>query len=195
MTLREITDLVAIRLDEFPECRLALQPTSAARSSLAEMTEVLLEPVARDLTRAAPLSQFAAPADMRPHIRSEADWGEDGFAEVELPADFCRLHSLRMERWGLTLTDDFHGDPLRAALGETAPAWLTAQTMRPWLRIMRHDDRATMRFGPVTEPMPLAASYIPLPEYDAAERRLNRLDPSLLFTLSERIADLLRHDF
>lgn len=194
-TLREISDLVGLRLDQFPECRLSLAPSARAGTSLREMVAVLMEPVACSLTRELPLAHFSTLSDMRQHIRVNTDWGEEGYAEVDLPEDFCRLHSLRLEGWGATLSEDYAADPLRVALGEMAPGWLASQRLRPWLRIMHRDSGATLRFGPPTAATPLEANYVALPRYDADDEVLLNLDPALILPLSERIAELLKYDF
>ena len=191
VTLTRITDLVGLRLDEFPDCRTPPSPATSRSATLAEMIEPLIEGVALRLTLGLPIGEFTAPSDMRAHIRAETDWGEEGYAEVRLPDDFCRLHSLRMTGWGQTLSADNPGHPVSLALGDSAPAWATANPLYSWVHVYSRDDTRVMRFGPVTSPLPVCASYIPRPRYNRDSSVLTGLDPALLLPLAESLAEWL----
>lgn len=191
VTLSCVTDLVALRMDEFPDCRTPPAPGTSSRVTLAEMIEPVIEKMALRLTLATPLDGFSDPADMCAHIRAESDWGEEGYAEVQLPDDFCRLHSLRMAGWGRTLSDDNPGHPLSIALGDSAPGWATSNPLYPWLLTYTRQSATVMRFGPATSAIPICASYIPKPHYDRATSTLTGLDPALLLPLAEALADWL----
>lgn len=191
ITLRRLTDLVGIRLGEFPDCRLPPESTSIA-TSLSDMIIAVLQTTAERITRETPLSAFSETTDFSKHLLRETDWGETHFAETPLPADFCRLHSLRLHSWTQTLSEEYPGDPLRASLAENAPTWMLASPGRPWLRIIRHDSQATLRFGPPEAISPIMACYIPLPEYDKDDEWLTNFDASLTPALVDSIVAQLR---
>ena len=180
--LSHITDLTALKIGEFPDCRLP-PTTGAEQTTLSAMLEVRVEEAARRLTRTLPLSQFSAPTDFRPAFAAASTPAAGNYTDLTLPADFCRLTSLRMAGWWLTLNEDFPGDTLRAALCENAPAWLMKRPGRPWLRLIRSADKTVLRFGPPAAEGPVEASYIPLPRYDPVTRLLDNFDPALLAPL------------
>lgn len=190
LTLDHITDLVALRLGEFPDNRI-IPAGGTAQTSLGEMVKVRLEDAARQLTRAAPLDSFSVASDLRPFLANAAMSADGSRATVDLPDDFCRLRAFRVEGWGVTLDEDFTGDPLRASLCETVPAWLRNRPGRPWIRI--HGEGATLRlsYGPVSASAFSEAAYIPLPVYDAALQSLIGFDPALQNDLITLLADEL----
>lgn len=186
-TLDHITDMVALRINEFPDCR---RKTSAgpAATSLREMVAVALGDTACRLTRTAPLRIFAKPLDLSDYIRKNADWGNADFAEVLLPERFCRLHSLRLPGWGTTLSEEYPGDTLRCSLAEAAPEWLRSRPMRPWLRIAASPAGDSLRFGPPVATAPLMAQYIPLPRFDPDDEWLLDFDAALFTPLISLLA-------
>ncbi|MDE6010426.1 MAG: hypothetical protein K2F87_03130 [Muribaculaceae bacterium] len=189
-TLSHITDLVALKCGEFPDCRLSPSPGGAA-SSLRDMLTLLIAPTARHLTMEAPLERFTETVDFRRLLLSESDWGEEGFAELTLPADFCRIHSLRLPGWGSTLSESIPGDPLRVALGESAPPWMALRRTRPWMRLMKRGATHLLRFGPPVAALPDEAAYISLPTYDEDDEWISGMEPSLLPDLVDALtADL-----
>ena len=167
-------------------------PAGSSAVSLATMIAVILEDAAVEITREAQLSDFSETTDMRTHIRTQSDWGEERYAEVELPEDFCRLAALRLRGWGATLNEENPGDALRAGICEEAPDWLAMRPMRPWLRLSRLEHTPTLRFGPPTGADPLEAAYIPIPRFDTDDEWLIGLDPALLPRLIDRLTLILR---
>ena len=188
ISLSHITDLTALKIGEFPDCRLPPTP-GAEQTTLSAMLEVRIEEAARHLTRTLPLSHFSAPADLRPAFAAASTASSGSYAELTLPADFCRLTGLRLPGWGTSLNEDFPGDPLRAALCENAPAWLIARQGRPWLRLIKGGSRTLLRFGPPAASIPVEAAYIPLPRYDPVSRLLDNFDPALLSPLIEILSE------
>lgn len=188
LSLDHITDLVAMRVGEFPDHRFTIAG-GTMQSSLAEMVEVRLEEGARRLTHEAPLHRFSSAIDMRQNFSSLSISTDGSFAELILPDDFCRLTALRMPGWGATLNEDYTGDKLRSSMGENAPKWLKARCGRPWLRLTRISDRITLRFGPSTASIPDTATYIRLPVYDSLEKSLNGFDEALLSDLISLLSE------
>lgn len=185
-TLSHITDLVALRRGEFPDCRTAVIETTY-ETSLSAMIETMLEERARQLTRAAPPAVFTEYSDFSNLFATPAYSSTSAYGEVLLPADFCRLGSLRLKEWSRSLSDEFHGDSLRVELCENAPLWLMSRPGRPWLRIFDSCAGRRLRFGPTSTHIPEEATYIPLPAYQSSGALLTSFDPTLLTPLIDEL--------
>lgn len=185
--LSYITDLVAVRLGEFPDWRRR-RADPCRGVTLDESVAILLFDSALRLTSAAPLDSLGESTDFRNAVNTDSDWGELPFCSLEMPSDFLRLKVLMMPDWPHPLSESFRGDDAIIALGDAAPQWLAQRPRRPRLSIISSGISTTLRFGPTRATMPIAASYIPRPVYDSASQTLCNLDTSLLMPLAEDIA-------
>ena len=177
LTLERLTDMVALRLGEFPDCRLTAP--ADGQCSLGEMIEVGIEEAARHITRSASLSDFSESTDLTPFFAGVSPDVARASMTLTLPPDFCRLLSIRFPDWGVTLDEEHRGDRLRSELCETAPEWLRHRSGRPWLRLTCGPGRARITCGPTTSTLPSEAGYVSLPSYDSAARILRQFDPAL----------------
>ena len=174
ITLAHLTDLVALCLGEFPDCRIA-PAAGSLQSSLAEMIEPPLPSIAREITLSAELSQFTEPKDFTLHAATTITITNNKVATITLPDDFCRLHSVQFDSWPHPLSEDRRGDPLRESLAESAPPWLAQRTLRPWLRLTLQTGTHILTCAPASAP-PTTANYIPHPEYDPSTPPLLNFD-------------------
>lgn len=190
ITLNEITDLVAIRMGEYPEWRGVPGMTIALGSKLSEMVRPLVAPIARQVVADLPLSDCKDTMDLSPVIASNTDWGEEDIYRCALPADFFRLHSLMMPDWPKALSGDGDEDRLRQELGSAAPEWMKKRAMRPMVRIFPATESATaeIHFGPTASRRPVNSAYIPIPEFDEKSETLRKFQPAALMPMVEAIA-------
>lgn len=191
VTLSHLTDLVALKLDEFPDCRLTTLPGNL-QTTLREILSIVVEKEAQRLTRQAALTMFTEVTDFRKLLRSDTDWGEDNYAELDLPPDFCRLHSFRLHGWTATLSEAYSGDTLRTTLGAEAPRWLASRPSRPWVQVICRGNGRTLRFGPPVSATAIEANYVALPRFDMNDEWLTGFDTALLPQLVDSLAEIAR---
>ena len=160
------------------------------------------------LTRTLPIDQFQSPVDIRTLIYTKGEVTEEGEnLTCELPADFCRLHSLKFSGWPQVLSEENRGDTQRLALGENrgdtqrlalgdaAPEWLAQRKRRPWIRLDNTGDKGvSLVCSDYNKGWPETATYIPLPAYDAPTGTLRNVDPAIIGALSKRIAEIIGQD-
>ena len=192
ISIDRLADIVSLRLGEFPDWRSRGHGVYDS-VALTEMIEVLVEDIARDLTRTAPLSEFTSPVDIRSEIFTRGDFGDEGECLYELPEDFARLYALKMGDWGETLSDEYLGNAKSLSFGAAMPAWMAGRRTRPTVKIYNYGEKgAEMRFKPFRYSLPEEASYIPLPSYDFRAGQLRKIDPGLLKQLCLELAELIK---
>lgn len=197
IAIERIADIVSLYLKEFPDWRIMQQRIDGGEHrSIKEMCEVVVEDIARSLTRTLPIDQFQSPVDIRTLIYTKGEVTEEGEnLACELPADFCRLHSLKFSGWPQVLSEENRGDAQRLALGDAAPEWLAQRKRRPWIRLDNAGDKGvSLVCSEYKKGWPETATYIPLPAYDAPTGTLRNVDPAIIGALSKRIAKIIGQD-
>ena len=190
--LSYITDLVALRIGEFPDWRRR-RSDPCRGVCLDQLVETLLPSVALHLTAESPLDRLGEGTDFRLDLAREMNVSYPPAATFLLPDNFLRLKILLFPDWPHPLSDDFPADPQRLALGDSAPDWLTGRLRRPAMQILPQGGRSLLRFfpAPATNTLPTAAVYIPRPVYDPDTQTLNDFDTALLSPLADSIAATL----
>ena len=190
ISIELLTDLVAIRLGEFPDWRTG---AGIGRDvTLDMMTRRAATSEARRLTAALPPASCTDLRDFRKYLHDNTDWGFESLFPCTLPDDFMRIHSLWMPDWSVPLTEEHPADPLRLALGDSAPDWLTRHSLRPMIRIAEiGDGKRELWFGPTSATMPRAATYIAAPAYNQDADMLTGIQPAIIPDLTAAIASII----
>lgn len=193
MTLKTdmLADLVAIQLGEFPDWQAAVM-AGGADPVLRNIVRRAAPTALTEITLKLPPDQCRDVKPLAEHIHQNTDWGFDCIYPCAMPADFLRLHSLRMPDWGAPLSEENPSDTLRLQLGENAPEWLAGRTLRPMLRIARNGDGACeLWFGPTAHSTPAEAAYIAAPDYDSASDSFVNVQPAAIVPLAEKLAAMI----
>lgn len=132
ISLKRLADMVAVRLGELPDRTLHGGAHSVDLEEICALTAV---EIAVRLTMSCPVERLDCVSDMLEKLSVSADFGNEGYVECELPADFLRLRRVRLYGWPraveeATRPDDGTAAGLAEALGETAPLWMRGQAAR-----------------------------------------------------------------
>lgn len=195
ITVARLTDIVSLYLGEYPDWKLhdSAGDDGFQVRSLKEMVGLLAENEALSLTLETDVEQFSSPVDFRSELYLGGEISSSGTTQFTLPEDFCRLHSLKMPKWGKVLSEKDCGAGRIQKSGRGIPGWMLRRDTDPWWIVHDHGDNGKiMMFGPSERTMAEAAAYIPKPLYDVEKGMLCRIDPRLLGLLAERIARIIR---
>lgn len=192
--MRELADMTAVRLGEYPDRRLSSGPYNC---TLEEICSQIVVPMAIRLTESADLSSLDCVRDMRETLQVSADYGNDGYVECELPADFLRLRLLRMHGWphgveSATVADDGTAAGLAVGLGDYAPGWMRDQRLRARAVILpcvSEGAGGRLRLSPVVETGFEEGLYVPRPYLE--EGWLCDVSSSLIETLVSGLTEVI----
>lgn len=206
MTIDSLTSGVALRLGEYPCLKGG---TSSLATDLASMVREAAPGEAVRLSLSLPVEVFRAPRDFRDYVRRHMEIADYPYGRLLLPADFLRLHSLRLEGW--TAPCD---DLVRRHLGASAPQWLAVRPSRPWLECIpagsslipsdgsvpsegdeagNLSSRMILNLSPAVSKTPVTALYIPRPYLDTASDCIQDVDPGLIPHLIESLTSIFKN--
>ena len=168
IAMRELADMTAVRLGVYPDRRLSSGPYNC---TLEEICSRIVVPMAIRLTESADLYSLECVRDMRDTLRVSADYGNEGYVECVLPADFLRLRLVRMYGWPhgverVTEADDGTAAGLAVGLGDGAPGWMRTQRLRARAVILPAAAEGTtgrLQLSPVVESGFEEGLYVPRP--------------------------------
>ena len=90
----------------------------------------------------------------------------EGWMKVRMPADYLKLHTLRMSDWNEALTEVEPEGSLRRALGANAPEWLICRE-RPMVTEGRDTEGIYLKiYGSESGKAPAELLYVPLPRLE-----------------------------
>ena len=98
---------------------------------------------------------------------------DGGVRILRMPADYLRLHSLRMADWKEPVRNTEEASTLRYALGANAPAWMVCRE-RPMVCEYRDPGGVFLRvYGSNSNSAPLHLMYVPLPSFDGENLQIS----------------------
>ncbi len=193
IALSRLTDIVSVILGEYPDWKMGAHGKFEA-VSLSEMCEVMVEEIALRLTYDSPLEVFVDPCDFRSEIYLKGEFDDNSRCTVALPADFARIHSLKVPGWEMTLTDSKRGERKISALGDAAPEWMKRNPKYPRMEILSQSGEKRLMFSPAEKGFLEAACYIRKPAYDRESRTLKNLDSGLTIALCKNMAEYVKRE-
>ena len=97
-------------------------------------------------------------------LRPNVLWSDAGMAEISLPPEFLRFHSLRMMGWRAPVRELEPADTLRDQLRGNAPPWMACKE-NPLVVLVRDSEGLKLQvFGCDQLSERAELMYIPLPE-------------------------------
>lgn len=187
LPLELISDLVALRISEFPDWR-AQRDLEGSHCRLSEMIRLILEREAVNAVAELPLNLCTSLYDLTSHIHSATDWGEEYRYSCLLPGDFMKLAILWMPDWPGPLSEENPGDSLQISLGDAAPDWLKKRRTRPALQLIKRPEGTELWFGPTSATTPRAAACVARPTFDSKAEMLRKMQPAALNSLIANLA-------